>query len=1072
MTFLERYDDIKKMIECDDFSFITLNHKFFQIAFNFLDTRELYDTIIDKTTEPFTKLILETFKPLSKAYYPPTDDTEVLRHLRRGVLKIDRYIYKIRNIDEINKILINIFSYTMLYDSSYINNNIRYLLTSWSQIFRNYAKNHGIKTAPHTKRMGRVKKRIRIGFFSDRIMNFTSVFRDRGLLIKNLDRSRFEVFVFTSEIPETKTNNEDEIFIKNTLEGVKSSIDKIVYLRNISSKTVEQIANYELDIMVYPDIGMDSPTFYMAHSRLAPVQINTWGHSKTSGISTIDYYFSSKYFESEQADKHYSEKLVRFDSLCTCYPRFNISRFFSRNDLKNYPLEEQEAGKYVLFCLQNPRKISVEFIHILYKLHQTRPNKFVVLLLHGGKYTKDDLIKQHQKIINDETFWTNTIRFIESCSFLRYNSYMYHSDLVLDPYPFGGCNSSLEAFLKGKIVITRPAEYLSGRFTLGFYKRMGITEGPIVSTSDEYVEKILFYLDNDDIRKRLSNKISTNCNVLFNDMDSVREWEDKCIELVKPFVTLGDEKLIDERKINTTDREIIVSKQAASNDYSFIEYNDKFFQFIFNQIIDKKLLNDIIQNIKDPVIRQFFKSVRYLSKAYYPVKHENIVINVMNKELDHLLEVQRKHPVASFRIDLALFPYLYELSYFNHNKAPLLKKYAQFIIGLGLTCQRYVRPNCFAKKKRKRIKIGFISFMINQLSSVFRDRSNIIKELNRDIFEVTICSVPYKYRTEMEKNILIKFNKSVENYRFLNVTSVDDLKTLDFDIVVYPDIGMTGNSIVAAYNRLAPVQINTWGHSVTSGIPTIDYYFSSKYFELEDLEEAGKHYSEKLIAMDSLCTCYPKFDYNGYDSREKLDLPTDGKTRILFCLQNPRKINETFMNTLYKIYQNEPNILILLLKGIQSGDDLISNYLNNKSLDEKFVKSIRLISYTSLTTYNSYLYHSDLVLDPYPFGGCNSSLEAFSKGKIVITRPAEYLSGRFTLGFYKRMGILKGGPIVTTEEQYIKQTIYYLRNVEKREELGEIIEERSKILYNEKASIREWETVLQKLVKPYVKLIK
>ncbi len=1074
MSFIEKYNILKEKIESGDYSFIGLNHQFFQIILNFIHEPYVLQQILDNTHDPFVKLIIETYLPLSKAHYPITCDVQTMRHLRRGVFNICKYIHSIKDsADDLNKILINIFSYNFLYDASYLDCNVRYLLSSWSYIFRNYAKNSVIVTAPHTRKRDRVVERIRIGFFSDRILNFTSVFRDRGLTIKNLDRSRFEVIVFTSENNTQEYKNEDEQYIKVALDDVISSIDKIVYLKTISRRTVEQIANYELDILVYPDIGMDPPTFYMAHSRLAPVQINTWGHSKTSGISTIDYFFSSKYFESDEADVHYSEKLIRFDSLSTCYPKFEINKFFPREDLKNYPLKEQNAGKYVLFCLQNPRKISLEFMRILYKLHTDYKDRFVILLLDGTKYAGDHLITRFKDQFEDPTFFGETIRIIEECTFIRYNSYMYHSDLVLDTYPFGCCNSSLEAFMKGKVVITRPARYLSGRFTLGFYNRMGINEGPIARDNDEYIEKVLYYAENLEARDSLSRLIKSRHDVLFNEIESVREWEDRCIELLRPYARIGDVKQEAPKIRNMTEDEIRVSAAVKRGDYSFITYTDSFFQFIFNKVVDKKLLDDIIRHIEDPVIRQFFKSVKYLSKAYYPVQHENIVISVMEKEFKHLLKIQQQHPPDRKRIGLALFPYLYELSYFNHNKAPLLKLYAEFIVGLGLTCQRYVKPDCYKPKKRRRIQVGVISFMINQLSSVFRDRSNIVRDLNRDIFEVTICSVPFKYRTEMERNVLTKYNASIEHYKHLNVTDVEELKKLDFDIVVYPDIGMTGNSIIVAYNRLAPVQINTWGHSVTSGIPTIDYYMSSKYFELDDLEEASKHYSEKLIAMDSLCTCYPKFEYESYDTRASLGLPpiSSGK-KIVFCLQNPRKINKEFMNTLYKIYQAEPDILILLLKGIQNEDDLISNYLNNKSLEEDFVKSIKLVNYTSLATYNSYMHHSDLVLDPYPFGGCNSTLEAFSKGKIVITRPAEYLSGRFTVGFYKRIGVESGGPIVTNEIDYIRQTLFYLRNDREREQLGKFIQRRSPVLYNDRASVKEWEDTLQRLVKPYVELIK
>ena len=35
---------------------------------------------------------------------------------------------------------------------------------------------------------------------------------------------------------------------------------------------------------------MDPKAYYLAHMRLAKVQINTWGHSDSCGINTIDYF--------------------------------------------------------------------------------------------------------------------------------------------------------------------------------------------------------------------------------------------------------------------------------------------------------------------------------------------------------------------------------------------------------------------------------------------------------------------------------------------------------------------------------------------------------------------------------------------------------------------------------------------------------------------------------------------------------------------------------------------------------------------------------------------------------------
>ena len=83
----------------------------------------------------------------------------------------------------------------------------------------------------------------------------------------------------------------------------------------------------KLDILLYPEIGMDQSNYQLAYSRLAPVQVATHGllpplmrasphfasgHASTTGIPNIDYFVTYKPFEIETAQQHYTEKLVTF----------------------------------------------------------------------------------------------------------------------------------------------------------------------------------------------------------------------------------------------------------------------------------------------------------------------------------------------------------------------------------------------------------------------------------------------------------------------------------------------------------------------------------------------------------------------------------------------------------------------------------------------------------------------------------------------------------------------------------------------------------------------------------------
>lgn len=55
----------------------------------------------------------------------------------------------------------------------------------------------------------------------------------------------------------------------------------------------KEIAKDASHVLIYPDIGMDPGAGQLGAHRLAPVQCVTFGHPKTTGYPTIDYFLSS-----------------------------------------------------------------------------------------------------------------------------------------------------------------------------------------------------------------------------------------------------------------------------------------------------------------------------------------------------------------------------------------------------------------------------------------------------------------------------------------------------------------------------------------------------------------------------------------------------------------------------------------------------------------------------------------------------------------------------------------------------------------------------------------------------------
>jgi hypothetical protein len=345
--------------------------------------------------------------------------------------------------------------------------------------------------------------KINICFHANFLTRWHSVFKDRHQIIKKIaDTNEFNVYYSTYD---------------NLTEEVKYLYGKAKHIKLTSklSETKLTLGKLKLDVLVFCEIGMDPITYFIAHMKLAKVQINTWGHSDSCGIDTIDYFFSSKLYELSynEAQTHYSEKLILQDSLCTCYinpaSRYNINLFKNRY---SFGFTDDVI---LYFCAQSLFKFNPIYDNYLIKILESVNNSCIILLDHDSK---SDFIKR----FNNKNI-VSKFHFVKGMAHNEYLNLINICDIILDPYPFGGCNSSLEAFSLNKVVVTQSSDMINGRFTTGFYKKMKMNE-LICTNKEKYTSLAIKLGTNIKYRHKIENKIKENNNILFNDQESVNEW--------------------------------------------------------------------------------------------------------------------------------------------------------------------------------------------------------------------------------------------------------------------------------------------------------------------------------------------------------------------------------------------------------------------------------------------------------------------------------------------------------------------------------------------------------------------
>jgi predicted O-linked N-acetylglucosamine transferase (SPINDLY family) len=113
------------------------------------------------------------------------------------------------------------------------------------------------------------------------------------------------------------------------------------------------------------------------------------------------------------------------------------------------------------------------------------------------------------------------IRRLQQPEFMQFLTLI---DVLLDPFPYGGGNSTLEGFSLGVPVVTLPTEFLRGRITPALCRRLGL-EQCIAQGVDDYVRIAVSLGTDAPLRTQVRDQIVAGQSALFDDVSAVRDWE-------------------------------------------------------------------------------------------------------------------------------------------------------------------------------------------------------------------------------------------------------------------------------------------------------------------------------------------------------------------------------------------------------------------------------------------------------------------------------------------------------------------------------------------------------------------
>ena len=329
---------------------------------------------------------------------------------------------------------------------------------------------------------------------------------------------------------------------------------------------------------------------------------------------------------------------------------------------------------------------------------------------------------------------------------------------------------------------------------------------------------------------------------------------------------------------------------------------------------------------------------------------------------------------------------------------------------------QYIPDDSIRRKEMgvtKKLRVGFVSGDFN-LHPVGRLLVPFLENYDRTKFDV------FLFHTLDQRDTLTQYLGSLSSYE--NVANQDDRMLteyiMDKEINVLIDLAghSKGGRMQVFANKPAPIQICWIGYFATTGLDCFDAIFLDKWLS-KRVSQAD--FSEPIVDIASGRFCFQPSSLCPSISNRKKSL--DQKNIVFGSFNNTAKYGNDVISTWSQVLTQVPGSVILLknktFRDTFSRKRIYSLFENYGIADERIILENSSNYDVLLSRYNDI----DICLDPFPFSGGYTSLEALWMGCPVITLAGDRISGLQTQSYLEILGLeILVAPDI---DQYIKTAV-------------------------------------------------
>ena len=277
------------------------------------------------------------------------------------------------------------------------------------------------------------------------------------------------------------------------------------------------------------------------------------------------------------------------------------------------------------------------------------------------------------------------------------------------------------------------------------------------------------------------------------------------------------------------------------------------------------------------------------------------------------------------------------------------------------------------------------------------------------------------------------------------------------DVIVYPEVGIDPMTVRLASLRLARVQMATWGHPETTGLPTIDYYLSAEGLEPEG---ADAYYSEHLVRLPNLGCRFRRVAIEA-TAPELSPLRLEADTPLFVCPGVPFKYAPRHDRVFVDIARRLGSCRFVFFR---TRAERLSERLERRLQSAfsaqglPYERFVTFLPWQPASGFLGLLSRADVYLDTIGFSGLNTALHAVEAGLPIVCREGRFLRGRLASGILKRLDLPE--LVAPTEDDYVSLAVRLASDPAYRQSVRERMEKARPGLYDDPAPIHALEEFL------------